>query len=178
MFDRVVLEILSDDINRISKLMKEQNATGVGLQALNRSYVRTVFAAADGYCWQFKQYALEQPDVGEIFTTRELAKLQEKKYIADTDSISDQNQFLSAKKNMKFSLMAFARAAGVDYVVDTSSEGWNYFVRANDEIRNRITHPKARGDMLVQNEELEIVVHAKLWFEGQVKLISEHAQAI
>jgi hypothetical protein len=144
--------------------------------AYNRRNVARVFGSTvEGETFYLKQQCLRRVDSEPtLYSTGELALLRESAFYLDKDSrVHSRPQFLSAPENFHFALKAFVKETLPDLDVRQETAGWGTFKGAF-QIRNRVTHPATREDLLVTDQDLGCVQRAFLWYrrtlEGTVVL--------
>ena len=152
-----------------------------------RNYVRAVFAFADGFVSVMKQHVLEEITAGRFNPSRaEHALLLEEAYdLKETGESRSRPLFLPALANVRFAFEVFSRAHAVTAAPKYDGEGWVAFREAL-QIRHRITHPKATGEVQVSDEDLATVQKAHMWFldstfdvyvEGRARMMAELERA-
>jgi hypothetical protein len=138
-------------------------------QATRRDLIRTMFAAIEGYVWEYRAHVRSLvDDIGTIPPIMELA-LTETSY-----SVSDQGIL---KKHIRFipltSMIRLVTKLAEEYCpgleIDFSNDGWSK-LKQTIKIRNRITHPKNLSDLEITQEDIEISQAGFFWI---LKLIAE-----
>ena len=73
----------------------------------------------------------------------------------------------TAKDNLSDSFTQLAETLGLSSRVDKRSAGWDAMIKAF-KIRDRVTHPKSREDLLISDADMEIFKRAVLWFSNEM----------
>jgi hypothetical protein len=131
-------------------------------QSTRRDFVRTAFAAIEGWLWYYKQEVQSTIGTVRAFSALEEAALSETSYlITDTGKLRAQTRFTAMATMFRF----VTRIAEQQYggpLVDFQTSDWKNF---NDAIaiRNRITHPKNIPDLTLSERDIMVVKNALLW---------------
>ena len=136
-------------------------------QSTRRDFVRTAFAAIEGWLWNYKQEV--QSAVGTVreFSALEEAALSETSYlITDTGKLRAQTRFTPIATMFRFVTRTAEEQYGAT-LVDFETSDWKNF---NDAIaiRNRITHPKSIPDLTLSERDIAAVKNALLWLFDMV----------
>jgi hypothetical protein len=131
-------------------------------QSTRRDFVRTAFAAIEGWLWNYKQEV--QSAIGTVreFSAFEEAALSETSYlITDTGKLRAQTRFTPIATMFRFVTRTAEEQYGAT-LVDFETSDWKNF---NDAIaiRNRITHPKSIPDLTLSERDIAAVKNALLW---------------
>jgi len=137
-------------------------------QYLRRSFIRALFAAIESVIFGMKTEILNRNNkANPPFTIGELAILEEKSFSLNKNgNIIEAPKFLEIKKNISFVFRAYGRSYGTQLELNVADDGWKNFVEIVN-VRNRITHPKSKNDIVITNDE---IIKTKLvynWFNQQ-----------
>jgi hypothetical protein len=163
-------EYFADCFKTIDQLHKDAQRTiaylnkGVHSEFWKRAVIKTMFAAFEGQAFAMKRIALAKDKILEIgFRIEELAFLREDKCTLDKDGTANRSDkgYLEAFPNMKFAFKAFAKAHGKTFQLDAA--GFRNFGTVKG-IRDRLTHPKSAGDLIVSDTELKLAEKVFQWF--------------
>lgn len=131
-------------------------------QSTRRDFVRTAFAAIEGWLWNYKQEVHSTIGAVREFSALEESALSETSYlITNTGKLRTQIRFMPMATLFRF----VTRIAEEEYgarLVDFDGSDWKNF---NDAIaiRNRITHPKSIPDLTLSEHDIAAVKNALLW---------------
>jgi hypothetical protein len=156
-FRETFMGLLAYDIILALRRMKANDD-----QAARRDYVRTVFAAVEGWILEYRQRV--QDDVGNIrnLSSAEEAVFAEKTFaITETGKLREQTRFFPTTTMFRFATRLVEQEWG-EPIVDFSSKGWQKFNEAT-AIRNRVTHPKCTNDLSISTTEIATVQAAYEW---------------
>lgn len=153
---RLLFDTLAEDVVRAIGNSKKSLS-----QPKRRALVRTIFALVEAGTWSRKQIALLQHELGNVsFSEGEIALLKEEQYDLDqSGAVKVQKKFLRLADNIKFGVKAYAKAAGIRYVLPTDNNDWQAFLNSI-KVRNRITHPKKSTELIITDEELRELIQA------------------
>jgi hypothetical protein len=150
----LLLECLVGDVRAL-----EVDSKAPWSQPLRRTYCRAVFALIEGLTFNLKQNVLEMFEYE--LCQEEIAKLREWRESRDKGGDSHGRPlFLPMAENVFF---AFDMLSNCCNPIDRSGSEWRTFVDAI-AIRNRITHPKNAGALVVTDSELASVHAAGRWY--------------
>ena len=141
-------------------------------QVKRRSIIRSMFAWIEAETFIRKQMALLLCKKGVTeFSLAELALLNEEQYDIDGQGNARTRQkFLRLADNVKFGIRCICKATGIDYKVETATDGWQAFVRSI-KLGNRITHPRNLDELFITKKDLQDIRGAFNWFLDNVVLI-------
>ena len=173
-----IRDALNEDIGACWAALQHEDS-----QTNRRNFVRAAFAFVEGFLSIMKYGALAEHEAGRCKLTRgEVALILEEGYeVTEDGTVRTRPVFVPAKANVRFAFEVFSRAHGVTACPDYSDQGWQSFQQAL-QVRNRITHPKASGDLNISDGDLAVVEEAHLWFlrasfeinsEGRANLIAK-----
>jgi hypothetical protein len=141
-------------------------------QSARRDFVRTAFAAIEGWLWNYRQEVRST-----LSAVRELSALEESAFaetsyaISDTGRLREQMRFTSMATMFRF-VTRLAEEQYGEQLVDFGSSDWKNFIHAI-AIRNRVTHPKSITDLTLPDFDIATVKAALLWFFEMVVTGSE-----
>jgi hypothetical protein len=140
-------------------LARNRNAAN---QSSRRDVVRTSYAAIEGLVWIYREHIIDIASMTANIDTRELAALSETSYFVTGDGvITDQSRFLSLRATLRLAeriAQQVSPLAKIDFSVNEFS-----LLQKATETRNRVTHPKTREDLELQENEVDGVVEALFW---------------
>ncbi|MEQ1832273.1 MAG: hypothetical protein ABL977_04395 [Candidatus Eisenbacteria bacterium] len=152
---------LSQDVERALEAFYESDT------AYSRRIVVRLFASAvEGHTYGLKQRCLARlQKEPRLYSIDEAALLMEENYSLGKDARPHARpQFAPTAESFEFALKMFVKDTTPELDIRSDRPGWTMFTRAFT-IRNRITHPKSRADLVVSDEEFACVQHSHLWFE-------------
>ncbi|HZF46195.1 MAG TPA: hypothetical protein VEZ26_07665 [Sphingomonadaceae bacterium] len=131
-------------------------------QANSRDLIRSIFAAVEGSVWLYRQHVTSIAKSIEAITREEELALAETAYLVNANgTISEQMRFIPLPALIRLTTRIANR---VDPRTGTRFDvpGWESFQRAI-AIRNRITHPKTKSDLLVSERDVDTCYAAFFW---------------
>lgn len=144
-------------------------------QPARRDFVRTAFAAIEGWLWLYRQNIQEMVASIRGLTPLERSAFEEKSFgINETGQLKEQERFVPLTAMFRFVVKLAEKEFG-ERLIDFSSADWQNFNHAI-RIRNRITHPKTIEDLNLSKQDIELVRGALLWTFANVVTGSEQAQ--
>ena len=155
-----------DAVDAMNKMSANDN------QSTRRDFVRTAFAAIEGWLWNYRQKV--QSTIGTVrdFSALEKSAFAETSYIiSETGKLRDQTRFTPMATMFRF-VTRIAEEQYGEQLVDFGSSEWKNFVYAI-AIRNRVTHPKTIMDLTLSDVDIATVKAALLWFFEMVVTGSE-----
>ncbi|MEZ5734329.1 MAG: hypothetical protein R3E09_00775 [Novosphingobium sp.] len=136
----------------------EKNKT----QSCMRDIVRTVFAAIEGMSWIYREHIVSAAkEVGEITLAEEMALSEVAYQVTDQGMINEQARYLPIPAAIRLTTR-IAKKIAPNLDVSFGTSGWDHFRQASG-VRNRITHPKTRTDLLLTSEDVSLCVSALHW---------------
>ena len=170
----VLLRDVEISTEEISVLMKP--VEGPDIKAATfwvKTLIRSILGLMDGLSFAMRRAILENAKaVGLTLTTKERARLQERRYDPKTDSVLTAPQNLSPADSFKLAFKLFPRLFGSSFTLDTSGEDW-LAVRRIVDVRNRFTHPKVLEHLAV-HPALPALAPASIWLYTQTaELLAE-----
>lgn len=160
-----ILVTLRADVTMSRKMVKKSTKP-----FWRRTLVRSLFACIEGINHRMKFVAMGMAEVNSVKLSRaEHALLREEAYNLNDngDAISSKSKLKTAD-NLLFTLRTTARASKSSYTIDKASENWYSFKEAL-KIRDRITHPKTSGDLVISDSELKAIQKTLNWYITSVK---------
>jgi hypothetical protein len=138
-----------------------------------KTVIRSILGLMDGLSFAMRRAVLENAQqVGLTLTTKERARLQERRYDPKTDAVLNVPQNLSPAESFKLAFKLFPKLFGSDFILDTSGEDW-LAVRRIIDVRNRFTHPKVLEHLSV-HPALAALGPASSWLYAQTaELLAE-----
>lgn len=131
-------------------------------QATRRDLIRTMFAAIESASWEYREHVRSvATDLESLPPLVELA-LSEKTYrVAENGEIDEQVRYISIPAMIRLTTrLAENICPGFEF--DFKNVGWMNF-KTSIKIRNRITHPKTRGDLEIADDEITVCQSAFFW---------------
>jgi hypothetical protein len=132
-----------------------------------KAAVRSFVAEVDSLGHAMRRAVLRSADEQLLsLSTRERARLSEKKYDATTDSIGEKEAPLFLEEGIKEAFKYFPGLFGSDYKLATGGEEWRGFKRVVD-VRNQLTHPEIPEHLSAVNA-YPALLPSVIWFYGQL----------
>ncbi|OJW76251.1 MAG: hypothetical protein BGO57_08570 [Sphingomonadales bacterium 63-6] len=131
-------------------------------QANSRDLIRSIFAAVEGSVWLYRQHVTSIAKSIEAITREEELALAETAYLVNANgTVSEQMRFIPLPALIRLTTRIANR---IDPRTETRFDipGWESFQRAI-AIRNRITHPKTKSDLLVSERDVDTCHAAFFW---------------
>jgi hypothetical protein len=137
---------------------------------LIKKTVRAFLGQVDGLAFALRDAVRSCADeVGLPLTTKERAKLREKKYDAASDTITGQPALLNTPDSLKLALRYFPKLFGSSYELRTDGVAWRAFKRLV-RTRNGFTHSATLNDISPVNA-VPVLKPTLLWFFQQMQLL-------
>ena len=144
---KAVYAVLKDDFDR-AKLAVTVDPS----EFHKRSLVRAAFALIEGFSFHLRQVTLATLKDTSFLTEGDRAILREERYQLSANGTPEtRDNFQRTLPMILFSLRVYAKNHGAAFTPDTSDSGWNCLRKAVD-IRDRVTHPKALGDLQITDD--------------------------
>lgn len=141
-------------------------------QSVRRDFVRTAFAAIEGWLWNYRQEVQFTISAVRDFSALEESAFAETSYmISESGKLREQLRFTSTATMFRF-VTRIAEEQYGEPLVDFTSSDWQNFVDAI-AIRNRVTHPKSITDLKLSDFDIATVKAALLWLFNMVVSGSE-----
>jgi hypothetical protein len=131
----------------VSASIQGVNEPGVG----RRNFVRSVFAAVEGYLWSVQQELLD--------ATKFKLSQAERGYLQDRETklnSKGEAEEVPARTTLKQRVLLVAhlvKRVRPECVVDLGGEGWSDLM-ASLKLRDRLTHPKLKSDLDISDDEI------------------------
>jgi hypothetical protein len=156
------LMLLLDDISWCHMQLR----SGERVEFWKRTYARALFAYVEGEIWLMRSLALKAHEDGTLpLDLGDLVILRQETYTVDTAKgvVQTRERYPSLEASLKHVFRCFAAIRNPGFVLETSSGGWSAFKNAM-VIRNRVTHPKQKGDLEISDDEMRTLERAIDWF--------------
>ena len=100
------------------------------------------------------------------FKSSEIQLLREQNAEVDENGgVRSTTKYIQTTRNIRFAQAAYLRATKASFPVEYRSHGWAA-LREVIVLRNRLTHPKSKEDLIVTDEALENLIAANDWFRA------------
>lgn len=134
----------------------------LGDQASRRDFIRTSFAAIEGLVWTYRENVFSAAETLDELTPDLEFVFSEKSYV-----VTESGKLVSQPKYVSLTAMVrlttnLAKTLSSDVVAEFGGEGWESLKKAV-KIRNRLTHPKSRTDLIVDARDIDVCWTALLW---------------
>lgn len=150
------------DVGAADKRCKE-----LGTQAARRDFVRASFAAVEGIAWIFREHVRSLAETSGLLEDAERLALAETTFqVSATGKISTHPRFLSLVATVRLCARIADRMVNAR-CIDFAENGWEELLAAI-AIRNRITHPKSRDDLILEEGDVSTCANAFFWFLEQI----------
>ena len=155
-----ILNVLYEDVDFAERMWKDQDS-----QFWRRTFIRSVFALIEGFTYSLKQVALQAAKRFHIELSKsEIALLLEESYEVNDKGLAEtKKDYIQLPKNIKFAFNMYSRAYELNYKLKIDDSGWESF-KESLKVRNRLTHPKSTGDVLVSDQDMSYAESAAIWF--------------
>lgn len=146
----------------VSLALEMQSERLADRQANRRALIRTLFAAIEGFAWAFREHVRSAAQtVGVLTPEQEMALSEVSYHVSEQGKVSTQPRFLSMPAAIRLtSNIAMTLDPQIGIRFDTSD--WDGFRRAM-EIRNRLTHPKEKADLVIDAADVSASLAAFHW---------------
>lgn len=167
------VEISTEELSAIIRPAKGKSPDIKAATFWAKTVIRSILGLMDGLSFAMRRAVLENAkQVGLPLTTKERARLQERRYDPKTDSVLTTPQNLSPAESFKIAFKLFPRLFGSNFTLDTSGEDW-LAVRRIIDVRNHFTHPKVLEHLAVY-PALPAISPASAWLYTQTaELLAE-----
>mgnify|MGYP003625511438 CR=1 FL=1 len=149
---------LAFDVQRTLNRYEEDH-----MESNKRDVVRTIVAAIEGITWIYREHVQE---IGvNLQTSNSLYDLafSEKTYsISDKGDLKMRPNFIPITSMIRL-ITNRAKELCPQLDIDFSASGWSD-LQQTILIRNRITHPKARSDLKISQNEVQTARNGFFWF--------------
>ena len=149
--------MLSEDV-ALSLARRESDDS----QASRRDLIRTMFAAIDGYVWQYRGHVQSiVNNIEPLSPLLELALSETSYVVTESGKVETQIRFISLTSMIRLvTRTAEKHCPGLN--VDFSQAGWSNLQQAI-KVRNRITHPKSKVDLEITPTDIDTSLAGFLW---------------
>jgi hypothetical protein len=162
----IALRQFHDAILRFNENQTQENLEAAEFYA--KASIRAILGHIDGIGHALRRVVVKCADeAGCSIPTKKLAELMERKYDAETDSISEQPKLLSTESSIKLATTWFPKLSGAEFMLNTDGEGWRG-VKRLITIRNAFTHPKELEDLFPQLA-VPAIHSTVIWFLTQMR---------
>jgi hypothetical protein len=148
-----------------------------------RTYIRTVFAAIEGFTAFLKDKALRSIDIGRLKASpeEELALREESFSVASSGEVKKQQRYLPLDVYIRLLFTTYFDRPRAVRKVNYSDPAWGALKRAL-KVRHRITHPRKGSDLTIEDDELRDCRRAYAWvqitvLEAFADLLEQHANS-
>ena len=149
--------ILITDVDAVMQRLNNRDS-----QQVRREFIRTLFAAIEGYIWLYRQQVIDIAKSMEALTTEEEIALSEMDYrVSDKGKIVRQARFLPMLSAFRLTTKIATRL-NPHLAIDFDTGDWDR-LRGAIAVRNRITHPKHESDLDIGDEDLTLAQGAFFW---------------
>jgi hypothetical protein len=143
-------------------------------QSAKRDLIRTGFAAIDGISWIFREHVTEAARAMSELEPTEEAALSEISYqVNDQGRIAEQARYLPLMATIRLTARIAEKLAS-NAEIDFSGQDWTHLKEAI-RIRNRITHPKCRADLILSDQDIRISIGALFWLLAEMTRVMDAA---
>lgn len=152
------LRILLDDVQRAL-----DRTALTDTQSDRRNLLRTIISAAEGVSWTYRIHVLSVAQQFDAVTPQiEMAFAEASFSISGSGDIVEQTRYVPLTAMIRL-ITNVAQSFCPDAEVDFSDAGWQK-LRIGIAARNRITHPKNDGDLILSDAEIEAAKTGFFWF--------------
>lgn len=145
-------------------------------QAARRDFVRTVFAAIEGWIMDYRQGVQESLiNIRELSPAEEAAFAEVTYALTETGQLREQTRFFPTTTMFRFATRLVEQECGQP-IIDFSSREWQSFQSAI-AIRNRLTHPRGLTDLHLTALDIAIVKGAYEWLLVAILNVKTHLKA-
>lgn len=143
-------------------------------QSGKRDLIRTGFAAIEGISWIFREHVTEAARAMSQLEPTEEAALSETSYqVNDQGRIAEQARYLPLMAAIRLTAR-IAEKLAPNVEIDFSGQNWTHLKEAI-RIRNRITHPKGRADLILSDQDIRISIGALFWLLAETTRVMDAA---
>lgn len=154
--DKAALEAIFSDVAQARSLLSIEDS-----QFNRRVLIRTVFSGVEALANWMKNLSLEEYSVGvRRFSAAQLAVLRDESYYLDSSGVARaQPRFSALDANFRFAIDLHLNRpqSGLALDADWNGPGWQN-IKKGMKVRNRLTHPRLPGDLVVSEEEVAAVI--------------------
>jgi len=130
-----------------------------------RAMVRALFAMIEGTVFFLKQtiFTAGTHKKGSLSLADALLLLDSSAEMSSKGESDLRTKFIRLEDNLRFTANMLKKVYGVTITLGIGSANWDKFQKAI-AIRNRITHPKAIEDFVIDSEDLSMLRDVRGWF--------------
>jgi hypothetical protein len=141
-------------------------------QTARRDLIRTLFAAIEGFVWEFRAHVREIADAVDDIPPLLAMALNETSYsVSENGKLVEQQRYIALPSMVRLATN-LAQTLCQDLKVDFSVDGWADLKRTI-ALRNRITHPKSKADLNITTDDTTIAWSGFRWILGHVAHVME-----
>lgn len=141
-------------------------------QATRRDLIRTMFAAIEGYVWEYRAFVKSiVNDIGTIPPIMELALTETSYSVNDQGRLEEHIRPIPVTSMIRL-VTKLAEEHCPELKTDFSNAGWSN-LKQTIKIRNRITHPKSASDLEVTPEDIAISQAGFFWLLALIADVME-----
>lgn len=131
-------------------------------QSSRRDLIRTAFAALEGFVWIYRTHITAVAQTSNSLSPEEQFIFSEVSYtVSENGRIVKHSRFISLASMIRLtSRLAEKISPGLE--IRFESAGWDQF-RLAIEVRNRITHPKSKQDLYIEDRDISVCLTAFFW---------------
>ena len=131
-------------------------------QSGKRDLIRTTFAAVEGVSWIFREHVVEAARaMSELEPAEEVALSETSYQVSDQGRITEQARYRPLLAAVRLPARIAEKLAPT-VKIDFSGRDWAHLKEAI-KIRNRITHPKSRSDLILSDKDIQRSIGALFW---------------
>jgi hypothetical protein len=161
-------------VGDVADAMERQRKSNT--QAAKRNLVRTAFSAVEGLAWVFREHVMDAAEGTYGLEPDEQHALAEMAYsVSDQGKVYGQQRFIPLLSMIRLIARIGERVTaepGPPATIDFSGSDWDNF-RKSLNIRNRITHPKSRNDLVLTDDDIATSQAALFWFLDATSAVME-----
>lgn len=134
----------------------------LGDQSSRRDFIRTSFAAIEGLVWTYRENVLSAAATLDELTLDLEFVFSEKSYaVTESGKLVSQPRYISLMAMVRLTTN-LAKSLSSDVIAYFGGEGWESLKKAV-KIRNRLTHPKSKADLIIDARDIDVCWTALLW---------------
>jgi hypothetical protein len=131
-------------------------------QTNRRDLVRTIFAATEGYVWEYREHVRSiARHVDSINPIADFALSELTYSVTENGKIEEHVRYISLTAMIRL-VTRLAERISPKLKIDFSGSGWSNLKRAI-AIRNRVTHPKSKSDLEISRDDIEVSKQGFFW---------------
>lgn len=146
-------------------------------QATRRDLIRTMFAAIEGYVWEYRAFVKSiVNDIGTIPPILELALNETSYSVNEQGKLEEHIRFMPLTSMIRL-VTKLAEEHCPELKTDFSNAGWSN-LKQTIKIRNRITHPKNMSDLEITKEDIALSQAGFFWILELIGKVMEASGAV